>query len=51
MPLVYPSDRLVREICWACRGTGVTFVSVDPWKFRKCWMCYGARGKSAPLQR
>lgn len=40
-----PGDHVV-SVCWACSGTGVTLKSVGPVKFRKCFMCYGHRGRT-----
>lgn len=43
MGLQYPVDR-VRCVCWACSGTGFHLTAVQPISYRRCWMCYGARG-------
>ena len=39
--------RGIHEICWACHGTGVRFVSVSPLVFRRCFMCNGDCGRRA----
>ena len=45
MGLQYPANP-VRCCCWACHGTGFHLASVQPIQFRRCWMCYGARGQT-----
>lgn len=46
--LLYPGLFAIRECCWACKGTGRTFAGVNPLRFRRCFMCYGAGGRGAP---
>ena len=46
--LVYPGPIAIRECCWACKGTGRTFVGVNPLRFRPCFMCYGTGGRGSP---
>lgn len=35
----------VVEICWCCSGTGQRLVSIAPFRFQPCPMCYGRRGR------
>jgi DnaJ-class molecular chaperone len=46
----FPGVIAIRECCWACHGTGATFASISPLKYRKCAMCMGVGGRG-PARR
>lgn len=43
--LAYPGVIAIRQCCWACKGSGWVLASSSPIRFRRCFMCYGARGR------
>jgi hypothetical protein len=40
---------VVVHYCLACGGSGFHLKSAKPVTFKPCWMCYGRRGLTAPL--
>ena len=40
----------VVQCCWACKGAGYRLRSLSPITFKRCWMCYGRRGRVALVE-
>lgn len=46
MSLIGAMRPIVVDICWRCSGTGHILVSASPFRFQKCSICYGQRGRT-----